>query len=92
MAASEPDNNVKLTVLGRFEELRKTHERVLDELLMDVLSVLSSTDVDVKRKTLEIAMSMTNSRNVEDSISYLKNELDKTDKSSEKVKVARQLF
>jgi coatomer subunit beta len=37
----EADNNVKLIVLGRFDELRQKHEKVLDDLVMEILRVLS---------------------------------------------------
>ena len=35
------DNNVKLIVLDRIAELREKHERVLDDLIMDILRVLT---------------------------------------------------
>lgn len=37
----ESDNNIKLIVLDRLDELRAKHERVLDDLVMDILRVLS---------------------------------------------------
>lgn len=37
----EADNNVKLIVLGRFNELREKHEKLLDDLVMEILRVLS---------------------------------------------------
>lgn len=75
----ESDNNVKLIVLDRVDALRARHDRgVLDELAMDLLRVLSSPDLEVKRKALSIALELVSSRNVEDVVLYLKKELVKT--------------
>lgn len=40
----ESDNNVKLIVLDRLENLRSKHGHVFDSLIMDVLQVLSRCD------------------------------------------------
>lgn len=54
---------------------------------MEILRVLSSTDIDVRRKALEIAMEMVSSKNVEEVVILLKKELSKTvDEQYEKVK------
>jgi len=78
LAIKEPDNNVKLIVLERVDQLRHKHEGVLDDLTMEVLRVLSSTDLDVRKKSLNIAMEMVSSRNVEEVVLLLKKELMKT--------------
>lgn len=41
LIVKESDNNVKLIVLDRLEEIRNKHDRVLDDLVMDILQVLS---------------------------------------------------
>ena len=41
LVLKESDNNVKLIVLDRINELRQKHGRVLDDLVMDILRVLS---------------------------------------------------
>ncbi|TEB32452.1 coatomer beta subunit [Coprinellus micaceus] len=67
LVIKESDNNVKLIVLDRLEQLRAKHDHVLDGLIMDVLQVLShSTDIEVRRKAIGIVLSMTSSRNVEE--------------------------
>ena len=82
----ESDNNVKMIVLDRLEVLRGKHEHVLDPLVMDLLAVLASTDMDVRRKCLNIALAMVTSRNVEDVVGVLKKQLVKTlDQDFEKV-------
>ncbi|KDN39613.1 putative SEC26-coatomer complex beta chain of secretory pathway vesicles [Tilletiaria anomala UBC 951] len=78
LVVKESDNNVKLIVLDRLDALRKRHEHVIDPLVMDVLRVLSSTDMDVKRKALNIALEMVTSRNIEEVVLFLKKELMKT--------------
>jgi coatomer subunit beta len=78
LAIKESDNNVKLIVLDKVSELHKEHEGILEDLVMEVLRVLSSPDIDVRNKALEIALKMVTSRNVEQVISLLKKDLIKT--------------
>jgi len=55
---------------------------------MEILRVLSSPDLDVRRKALGLAMEMVSSKNVEEVILLLKKELGKTvDEQYEKVRV-----
>lgn len=83
----ESDNNVKLIVLERVDALRSKHEHVLDDLVMDVLRVLSATDMEVRRKAIAIGLDMVSSRNVEEVVLLLKKELVKTlDAQYEKVR------
>ncbi|KAJ3129431.1 coatomer subunit beta [Physocladia obscura] len=87
------DNNVKLIVLDRIIELREKHDRILDDLVMDILRVLTSPDIDVRKKCLGIAMEMTSSRNVHEVVAFLKKELMKTqDQDYEKNAEYRQLL
>jgi coatomer subunit beta len=80
------DNNVKLIVLDRVDNLRCNNEGVLDDLIMEILRVLSSPDIDVRRKALGIALEMVSSKNVEEVVLLLKKELSKTvDQEYEKV-------
>ncbi|OBS80323.1 hypothetical protein A6R68_21475 [Neotoma lepida] len=64
----ESDNNVKLIVLDRLVELKEhpAHERVLQDLVMDILRVLSTPDLEVRKKTLQLALDLVSSRNVEE--------------------------
>jgi len=87
------DNNVKLIVLEKVDLLRKKNEGVLDGLAMEILRVLSSPDIDVRRKALDIAMDMVSSKNVEEVVMLLKKELAKTvDQDYEKNNEYRQLL
>ena len=93
LAIKEADNNVKLIVLDRVDQLRRKNEGVLDDLIMEILRVLSSADIDVRRKALEIALEMVSSKNVEEVVLLLKKELSKTvDQEYEKNTEYRQLL
>ena len=93
LSIKEADNNVKLIVLDRVDQLRMRNEGVLDDLTMEILRVLSSPDIDVRRKALDIALQMVSSRNVEEIVLLLKKELSKTvDEQYEKVKPEVFLF
>lgn len=86
LSIKEADNNVKLIVLDRVDQLRIRNEGVLDDLTMEILRVLSSPDIDVRRKALGIALEMVSSKNVEEIVMLLKKELAKTvDEQYEKV-------
>lgn len=74
-------------MLERVDALRSKHEHVLDDLVMDVLRVLSATDMEVRRKAIAIGLDMVSSRNVEEVVLLLKKELVKTlDAQYEKVR------
>ena len=93
LSIKEADNNVKLIVLDRLDQLRRRNEGVLDDLAMEILRVLSSPDLDVRRKALSIALEMVSSKNVQEVIMLLKKELAKTvDEQYEKNTEYRQLL
>lgn len=80
-------------MLDRLDNLLSKQERALDDLVMDILRVLSSPDIDVRRKALRIAMELVSSRNVQEVILFLKKELVKThDQEYEKNTEYRQLL
>ncbi|KAH7886317.1 adaptin N terminal region-domain-containing protein [Phlebopus sp. FC_14] len=93
LVVKESDNNVKLIVLDRLDTLRSKHGHVLDGLIMDVLQVLSSADIEVRRKAMSIVLSMTSSRNVEEVVLFLKKQLQRTQEQEfDKVSEYRQLL
>ncbi|KAJ5627714.1 hypothetical protein N7490_009942 [Penicillium lividum] len=93
LAIKEADNNVKLIVLDRVDQLRSRNEGVLEDLTMEILRVLSSPDIDVRRKALGIALEMVSSKNVEEIVMLLKKELAKTvDEQYEQNNEYRQLL
>ncbi|XP_065827598.1 coatomer subunit beta-like [Oscarella lobularis] len=80
LIVKESDNNVKLIVLDRLIELREnpSHERVLQDLVMDILRVLSSTDLEVRSKCLDLVLDLISSRNIEEVVLVLKKEVSNT--------------
>ncbi|XP_063232537.1 coatomer subunit beta isoform X1 [Bacillus rossius redtenbacheri] len=80
LIVKESDNNVKLIVLDRLIALKEhpAHERVLQDLVMDVLRVLASPDLEVRKKTLNLAMELVSSRNIEEMVLVLRKEVAKT--------------
>ena len=93
LVVKESDNNVKLIVLDRLDTLRSKHGHVFDGLIMDVLQVLSSADLEVRRKAISIALNMTSSRNVEEVVLFLKKQLQKTQEQDfDKAPEYRQLL
>ena len=93
LSVKEADNNVKLIVLDRVDQLRKRNEGVLDDLTLEILRVLTSPDLDVRHKALDIALEMVSSKNVQEVIMLLKKELARTvDEQYEKNAEYRQLL
>ena len=74
LALSETDNNVKLIVLDRLDDIHKKHEKVLESLINDVLRILSCPDFDVRSKTIAIVMNMVSGRNVDEVVGFFKKE------------------
>ena len=93
LAVKEPDNNVKMIVLDRFKALKDRHGKLLDNLALDLLRVLGSTDLELRRKSVAIMLEMIGSKNVSDVVSFLKKELLKTrEQDYEKNSEYRQLL
>ncbi|RXG56140.1 Coatomer subunit beta [Armadillidium vulgare] len=76
----ESDNNVKLIVLDRLVALKDTplHEKILQELAMDILRILSTPDIEVRRKTLRLVLELVTTRTVNEMVEVLKKEVGKT--------------
>ncbi|EXC28846.1 Coatomer subunit beta-1 [Morus notabilis] len=75
---SQSDNNVKLIVLDRLNELKASHREIMVELVMDVLRALSTPNLDIRRKTLDIVLDLITHRNVDEVVLLLKKEVVKT--------------
>ncbi|KAG0706699.1 armadillo-type protein [Suillus ampliporus] len=66
---------------------------ILDGLIMDILQVLSSADMEVRRKAMSMVLSMTSSRNVEEVVLFLKKQLQRSqEREFEKAPEYRQLL
>ncbi|CAI0460682.1 unnamed protein product [Linum tenue] len=75
---SQSDNNVKLIVLDRLQELKSSHREIMVDMVMDVLRALSSPNLDIRRKTLDIILDLITARNVNEIVQMLKKEVVKT--------------
>ncbi|KAL6996135.1 hypothetical protein U1Q18_006273 [Sarracenia purpurea var. burkii] len=75
---SQRDNNVKLIVLDRLNELKSSHREIMVDIIMDILRALSSPNLDIRRKTLDIALELITPRNIDEVILALKKEVVKT--------------
>jgi coatomer subunit beta len=73
LIVKESDNNVKLIVLDKIIQLKEvpSHEKVLQELVMDILRVLSSPDLEVRKKTLNLCSDLVTSRTIGNQINLL---------------------
>lgn len=66
LLVSQSDNNVKLIVLERLQELKEKHRDVMQDVIMDILRALSSPNLDIRKKTLDISMDLITSRNIDE--------------------------
>lgn len=71
----ESDNNVKLIILERLSAMKKRYVRVLRELIMDILRVLVTPALEVRRRALDVAMDLVSPRNVDEVMALLKKEI-----------------
>jgi len=78
LTSSSSDNNIKLIVLDRLGQLRSRHMKVLQELTMDVLRALATPNPTIRKKVLDIAMTLLAPKNIEEVVLVLKKELNKT--------------
>eukprot|EP00300_Choanocystis_sp_HF-7_P017149 c19644_g1_i4.p1 GENE.c19644_g1_i4~~c19644_g1_i4.p1 ORF type:complete len:940 (+),score=220.55 c19644_g1_i4:239-2821(+) len=84
---SQGDSNVKLVILDRLSDLKKSHGPILQECVMEILRALGSPNVLIQRRTLELALELVTPNTAEGVVSCLKKELARvsglTDKTPE---------
>lgn len=93
--SAQTDNNVKLIVLERLSDLRRTHPKIMRESLMDVLRALSVPNADIRSKTLSLAIGLVTMRTIDDVVMVLKKEVLKTsgsESSSDEAAAYRSLL
>uniref|UniRef100_A0A2P2I4G7 Coatomer subunit beta n=1 Tax=Hirondellea gigas TaxID=1518452 RepID=A0A2P2I4G7_9CRUS len=85
LIVKESDNNVKLIVLDRLLALKEvpSQEKILQELAMDVLRILATPDLEVRRKTLSLGVDLVTGRTVGEMVEVLKKEVGKTHNTGE---------
>ncbi|XP_049865553.1 coatomer subunit beta isoform X2 [Pectinophora gossypiella] len=78
LIVKESDNNVKLIVVERLGALRQAGgdaaRRALPALAMDVLRVLAASDLDVRRRTLQLALELVGPSHAEQLVQVLRKE------------------
>jgi len=94
LLVSESDNNVKLVVLNKLEELSQRFTLIMQDVVMDMLRGLACPTVEIRRKTLKIALELVTQKNVAETVQFLKRELSKTNSEVREDKAAeyRQLL
>jgi len=75
LVSGNSDNNVKLIVLDKLHNIRQINAKLLEEQLVDITKVLQNQDIDIRKKTLDLAKSLLNSKNVITFFPILKKEL-----------------
>lgn len=75
---SQSDNNVKLIVLDRLNELKTSNREIMVDMVMDVLRALSTPNHDIRRKTIDIALELITAKNIDQVVMMLKKEVVKT--------------
>jgi len=73
------DNNIKMVVLDKINDIKQRHAKVIQEQVMDILRVLTSNPhLDIVRKTLSIALDLVTPKNIAEVVSLLKKEIAKS--------------
>lgn len=75
LASKESDNNVKLISLQRLNSIRKKYPSILNDLVINILPILSSSDIDVNKMCLDIILETLSLRQVDEVVSFIKKEL-----------------
>lgn len=58
LLSSQSDNNIKLIVLERLQDVKRQQPKVVTELIMDILRALTSPNLDIRKKTLDITLDL----------------------------------
>merc|ERR1719454_491822 len=79
LLTEQSDNNVKLIVLDRLQEVQKHHKQVMEGMVMDIFRALTCPSLDVRKKVMDICLgSLVTQRNIKDVVALLKKEVIKT--------------
>lgn len=69
------DNNVRLIVLDRLDEMKEKFRSILQESLMELLRSLATGTIDLRRRVIGLSLSLVNSKNIEAFVQFMKKEL-----------------
>ncbi|KAI3956558.1 hypothetical protein MKW92_026115 [Papaver armeniacum] len=59
-------------------ELKISHREIMVDMIMDVLRALASTNLDIRRKTIDTALELITPQNIDEVVQALKKEVVKT--------------
>jgi len=65
-------------VLDRLEEIKRDHLKAMQDLIIDILKALASPNMEIRRKTLNIALDLVTPQNIGEVIQVLKKEINLT--------------
>jgi len=93
LLSTHSDNNVKLIVLDKLSDLQRKHPDVLKTLIMDIVRGLSSPNIDIRKKVLDLIMELVSPSTIDEVIAVLKKEIVKTQSAdTEKSPEYRQML
>jgi coatomer subunit beta len=69
------DNNIKLIVLDRLEELQNRYESFFNELSMEILRGLNNSTMEIKKKVLKLSLDSITNKNALNILTSLKKEI-----------------
>lgn len=75
LALHESENSAKLVVLDRLADLQRQHPSVIGELVPELLRVLASSDLEVRRRSLAILLAGLQGRQALEVVGQLKKDL-----------------
>jgi len=79
LLTEQSDNNVKLIVLDRLQEVQKKHRQAMEGLVMDIFRALTCPSLDVRKKVMDICLgALVSPRNIKDVVTLLKKQLQST--------------
>ena len=59
-------------VVSRLQDLKRQHPKVLQEMIMDIIRVLSSPNLDIRKKTLDIMLDLVVPKNIDEVMQVLR--------------------
>jgi coatomer subunit beta len=93
LLSTHSDNNVKLIVLDKLDDLQRKHLDVMRTLIMDIIRGLSSPNIDIRKKVLDLVMQLVSPATIDEVIAVLKKEIVKTQSAdAEKSTEYRQML
>ncbi|CUG86806.1 coatamer beta subunit, putative [Bodo saltans] len=90
LLTTHSDNNVRLIVLERLNEMKGLFNDILQESLMDILRGLATGNVDIRREIIQLALDLVNHKNIDSFVQFMKKELVRSQSEDEMGDAAAQ--